>query len=329
MLFKNVILYLSFIIQVTVQVDFNIDKEVNSLVKKFNLPTSPLFKFLLKKKFLKRKKAATSKTITKLRTSTVEEVKEGAVFASVGPCDLNLLKEWKCKSCLQAPNNVFVDSFYNHETEVFALLVKDEIETTFRLIFRATTTAINEEHNQNTILIPYDSNSQAIKVHTGYKTSIDSVSHKIVSKLKDLYKQEQYKGYKMKIYGHSLGGALASLAVLKIQSELELNEGKLYLFTYGQPRVGNYDFVRFFNSHKFHSSRVVNYHDEITHFPAYVTEDYIHFNNEIFIDKDNSVIQCNSSYFEDSECSQKVPIADLSKESHGTYFIDLRPRSVC
>ncbi|KAI9298713.1 alpha/beta-hydrolase [Neoconidiobolus thromboides FSU 785] len=284
---------------------------------------------MLRNKLIKKKQLATSRVITKLRTNTIKEVKEGAIFASVAPCNWDLLKKWKCKACLKVPNNVFVDYFHSIPTEAFALLIKDEKEATFRLIFRGSTTLTNEIHNRITLQTPFSSSSWTVKVHTGFRLGMESISKAIISKLGDLYKQEQYKDYNLKVYGHSLGGALASLAILKIQGELELNEDKLYLFTYGQPRVGNYAFVRSFNDHKFHSSRVTNYYDEVVHFPSYIMEDYVHFNNEIFIDKDSSVIQCNSSYFEDPKCSQKVPITYLIRDSHADYFIDFAHKSTC
>ncbi|KAI9298693.1 alpha/beta-hydrolase [Neoconidiobolus thromboides FSU 785] len=284
---------------------------------------------ILKNRFIKKKKTATSKVTSKLRNNTIEEIQEGAIYASVAPCNQNLLKEWKCQSCLLVPNNVFVTSFYSHKMEVFAILVKDEQENIFRLIFRGSTTLTNQFMNYLFQSTPLDSNSPSLKVHLGYKMSIDSVSQNIISKLADLYKQEQYKNYKLKLYGHSLGGALASLMILDIQSKLQLNEDKLYLFTYGQPRVGNYEFVQNFNSHQFHSSRVANYYDEVPRFPSYIVYNYIHFNNEIFIDKDGNAIQCDSSYFEDPDCSQKVSIAYLSRDTHKEYFINFNHRNVC
>lgn len=45
--------------------------------------------------------------------------------------------------------------------------------------------------------------------------------------------------------GHSLGGAMASIAALKLEEEGYARGIKLLVYTFGQPRVGNRRFARY------------------------------------------------------------------------------------
>jgi predicted lipase len=53
----------------------------------------------------------------------------------------------------------------------------------------------------------------------------------------------------MQVYctGHSLGGAVASLAAFDIARELNISPQRIKLYTFGCPRLGNRAFVDEFN----------------------------------------------------------------------------------
>ncbi|KAE8350173.1 Alpha/Beta hydrolase protein [Aspergillus coremiiformis] len=55
--------------------------------------------------------------------------------------------------------------------------------------------------------------------------------------------REQYRDYKVVLVGHSLGGAVAALAGL----EMQMRGWKPQVTTFGEPRIGNKEFVRFLN----------------------------------------------------------------------------------
>ena len=85
------------------------------------------------------------------------------------------------------------------------------------------------------------------------------------------YVNEEIKNnpsYKVWVTGHSLGAALASLASTLILYEGKTSRDNLMLYTFGQPRVGNYDYALAHDSLVPLSFRVTHYRDMIVHLPT-------------------------------------------------------------
>ncbi|MFC5649348.1 lipase family protein [Paenibacillus solisilvae] len=115
------------------------------------------------------------------------------------------------------------------------------------------------------------------------------------------------------ITGHSLGGALATLAAMDIASNRQHDQ--VVLYTFGSPRVGDPKFVRTFNQRVPISIRVQNEYDIVPHLPPLMyksprtdkTYYYLHVKEESKRSFRNGSVGGNhviSSYF-----------ADLSKEA--------------
>ena len=79
---------------------------------------------------------------------------------------------------------------------------------------------------------------------------------------------KSYPNYKIWVTGHSLGGALASLASTAIMSEGKASKHNLMLYTFGQPRVGNYDYALAHDKLVPQSFRVTHYRDVVVHLPT-------------------------------------------------------------
>lgn len=62
---------------------------------------------------------------------------------------------------------------------------------------------------------------------------------------------------KVVIVGHSLGGAMASLAYFFLKTKKQFPKVTYELYTYGEPRVGNKYFAKFMNSQSITTGRVV------------------------------------------------------------------------
>ncbi|KAG6468646.1 lipase-like [Zingiber officinale] len=87
------------------------------------------------------------------------------------------------------------------------------------------------------------------------------------------------------VTGHSMGGALASFCAL----DLAVNHGMtdIQLTTFGQPRIGNAAFVRYFGKRVPHTVRVTHANDIVPHLPPYYSyferRTYHHFPREVWL----------------------------------------------
>ncbi len=100
------------------------------------------------------------------------------------------------------------------------------------------------------------------KVHRGFLRSLNYVWSDIHNALSSF----QDRGQSLWFTGHSLGAALATLAVAKMGEDARPVNG---LYTFGQPRVGGRTFARNFNGDfKSLSFRFVNSNDIVTRVPT-------------------------------------------------------------
>lgn len=89
------------------------------------------------------------------------------------------------------------------------------------------------------------------------------------------------------IAGHSLGGALATLATADLAHNYPTLKEQIRLYRYGAPRVGNQAFVEFLGTIAPNSYRVLNMADMVTMVPPanLVEQQYSHFGEEwVFLD---------------------------------------------
>ncbi|KAE9413454.1 hypothetical protein Angca_010055 [Angiostrongylus cantonensis] len=87
--------------------------------------------------------------------------------------------------------------------------------------------------------------------------------HAVIRKLRSIY-----PSYQVLFTGHSLGGALASLASIVFAHRHPALQNKINLITYGQPRVGNYEYAEAHSRLVPDSWRIVHKYDLVAHLPA-------------------------------------------------------------
>jgi|TARA_R110000822_G_scaffold259221_2_gene384357 triacylglycerol lipase len=93
-------------------------------------------------------------------------------------------------------------------------------------------------------------------VHNGFQTEIDDIWEDIMAVV-----GKQLKNRKLSICGHSLGGAMATIAGSRLM------EHKPVLYTFGSPRVGNSTFVK--ECADLEHYRFVNNNDLVTVIPPW------------------------------------------------------------
>ena len=97
-----------------------------------------------------------------------------------------------------------------------------------------------------------------VRAHNGFSSAYDSVKGAVADALR-ARKRPFY------VTGHSLGGALAVLACFHIDAEPETRRRLAACYTFGCPRVGNFDFL--VRLYKFALYQVVDGDDVVPHMP--------------------------------------------------------------
>jgi triacylglycerol lipase len=102
------------------------------------------------------------------------------------------------------------------------------------------------------------------KVHEGFQEAIEHIWENLVVTILKFRTQKQ----KLFLTGHSMGGALATLAALRLT---KAGQGVDGIYTYGSPRVGDRDFRSAFNEALADRAfRFVNDEDIVTRLPMKV-----------------------------------------------------------
>lgn len=114
-------------------------------------------------------------------------------------------------------------------------------------------------------------------VHKGFSKALDNVWKELIKVISNFQDNSQT----IWITGHSLGGALATLAAARLmQNNLDING----LYTFGQPRVGNAIFKRIFDLRfKHRTFRFVNNEDIVTRIPPTAMK-YEHIGSVFYFD---------------------------------------------
>lgn len=133
----------------------------------------------------------------------------------------------------------------------------------------------------------------------------------------------EYSGQKqLFVTGHSLGAALATLCVLDISDTLNKMgqfDVSLALYTYGSPRVGNRQFVKYHKTRVADSWRIVNHEDIICKVPPDLGRllAYHHIPHCKFIDKDGQFDEANDAKCDKDEIKvgKLDAVVDLVKDA--------------
>lgn len=105
-----------------------------------------------------------------------------------------------------------------------------------------------------------------IKVHSGFLDQYNTIKYSMMATLYSAFWSGTAADRKVVFVGHSLGGALASLGAACAKAHFG-SKICVECYTYGSPRVGNRDFVRYFDATVNVSVRHVNGSDLITRIP--------------------------------------------------------------
>ncbi|KAK6033135.1 triacylglycerol lipase [Ostertagia ostertagi] len=114
--------------------------------------------------------------------------------------------------------------------------------------------------------------------HSGYELWVASTT-------KGTLLENERKSCLCQITGHSLGGAMASLAASYIAHNKLFPANKIKLVTFGQPRTGDKDYAAAVEKEVPYAFRITHAHDEVPHLPLENLEGYYHHKTEAFYNK--------------------------------------------
>ncbi|GMR30566.1 hypothetical protein PMAYCL1PPCAC_00761 [Pristionchus mayeri] len=129
----------------------------------------------------------------------------------------------------------------------------------------------------------------------------------------------KYPTYTVWVTGHSLGGALASMAAAHISANNIVSKSKIVLYTFGQPRTGDQKYADV-HDNLVTSFRVTHQKDIVAHIPPEFMK-YEHHTSEVWYNNDmsdgSSYVVCGKQ--EDKRCSDKN-LLDTSVDDHTHYY---------
>jgi predicted lipase len=125
------------------------------------------------------------------------------------------------------------------------------------------------------------------KVHSGFLMGYKAIREEVTTTMSNLV--QKYPTYKFMITGNSLGGAIASIAVLDLYPLFSRLEREITHYVFGSPRPGNRWFAKELNKKYSDCYRIVNDDDVVPFLPPKIFG-YYSFNTLVHIQKDKSII---------------------------------------
>jgi predicted lipase len=126
--------------------------------------------------------------------------------------------------------------------------------------------------------------------------------------------------YELWITGHSLGGAMASLAAATIATSNLFPLDKIKLVTFGEPRIGDKTYAELHDSLIPYAYRIIHNHDIFPHEPPSWIYGYQHHKSEVWYNNDmavgDSYVECDED--ESKKCSESV--VNLNPLDHQSYY---------
>jgi hypothetical protein len=150
--------------------------------------------------------------------------------------------------------------------------------TTLIVTFRGTQTAEDWLDNLDFIGEPYLPVPGRGTVHQGFQLIYYAIRKNLLAIVGPL----SAGCTDLLVVGHSLGGAIATLAMPDLLNVLSLNLSPV-LYNMASPRAGHDDFQNFFDSHVNVCYRIVNQWDVVPHLPPSLAG-YVHVGNQVTID---------------------------------------------
>ncbi|KAF9457131.1 alpha/beta-hydrolase [Collybia nuda] len=151
-------------------------------------------------------------------------------------------------SCPRPNGNTLVSTISNLITDTQGFIARDDNRKEIVVVFRGSTSPTDFLTDAALLLVPFISPGvnapSGTLVHAGFLLAWDSVASSVISTVSS--QLAAHPDYTIVTSGHSLGGALSSLAGISLKQNFP--NSKLRMYTYGQPRTGNKAYATFVNT---------------------------------------------------------------------------------
>ncbi|KAF1954147.1 alpha/beta-hydrolase [Byssothecium circinans] len=169
-----------------------------------------------------------------------------------------------CEKVEAANTNTLTEFQNTAETDATGFVATDTTNSLIVISFRGSKSDKNWDSNLDVGLDSFSACS-GCKAHGGFKASWEESQAAVVKAVKDA--QAKYPKYKVIATGHSLGGAMATIAA----AALRASGTTVDLYTYGAPKAGNDKLASFLQkTDKGLSYRVVHKNDPVPALPPSV-----------------------------------------------------------
>ncbi|KAK0411958.1 hypothetical protein QR680_005944 [Steinernema hermaphroditum] len=132
--------------------------------------------------------------------------------------------------------------------------------------------------------------------------------------------RNRYHTYDVWVTGHSLGGAMATLAAGYLVKTGLVDDDQLKLITFGQPRTGDEAFAKAHDSQISYTFRVVHKKDIVPHLPPEKFEGYYHHQYEVWYNNNMAVSDSYSVCGDESNKCSDSKLPNMFSEDHLIYF---------
>lgn len=236
-------------------------------------------------------------------------------------CNPDTLKNWSCQYYCDVPGSPTsqfqtLSVHYDKSTDTLNFLGWNDATKEVVIAYRGTQSIRNFLDDFDMFQTKTDfANISGARVHAGFDAAYKKLRNATMIDFQNLMAMKP--GYDIRITGHSLGGAMATLFALELSYVYHY---KVHLHTFGTPRVGNAvvskAVAQFVDVHW----RVVNNADPIPHFPPQLLfPDYFHAPREVWLHPGNKSQICNGSG-EDPTCSDSLSTLKYNRSDHAHYL---------
>ncbi|KAJ3079317.1 hypothetical protein HK102_003866 [Quaeritorhiza haematococci] len=254
--------------------------------------------------------------------SVVDDLRYHQAYAAAAYC-LFGLDTWTCRErCEATPGTVLVRKFSTLFQDITGYVAYNPRINSVIVAFRGTLSIRNVIVDLKLFPLDYDypGAPAGAKVHSGFYKGYDAAKNEVRDAVRQVLAQNP--GFTIRVIGHSLGGALASICALDLAREFPNYASSLRLITYGQPRVGNPAWANYLTqTFPDRVLRATNRIDIVPSLPPLFLG-FQHHRHEYWINLWGNTVECADNgdpYVEDPKCSNSITVPDLISHLVGYY----------